>query len=253
MNLTSDLSQASPDIIERSVLQAFLDELSTRLHDGQRLPATNVELVHRGASPALLQSLALFTDNARRLPVTVHRRLAVALNRDQIPSKLWLIDHLSDAMLLEDSRILIVGGWYGILPLLLQCLYPSWRIRTDVIDVDPAACEVASILSEGIVENLTITCKDAIDVDYREVVQEPHSVVVNTVCEHMSNFLDWFSLVQPGRLMALQSNDHVGCSEHTNCVSSLEAFETQAPLSKVYFRGILPLANFQRFMLIGRR
>jgi hypothetical protein len=235
------------------VLQPFLVELSTRLHDGQGLPATNAERVHRGASPALVQSLTSFTDNARRLDVTVHRRLATALNRDQIPSKLWLIDRLSDAMPLQDSHILIVGGWYGILPLLLQCLYPSWRIRTEVIDVDPAACEVASILLEGVVENHTITCKDAIDVDYREILQEPHSVVVNTVCEHMRNFLDWFSLVQPGQRIALQSNDHVGCSEHTNCVPSLEAFETQAPLAEVFFRGVLPLANFQRFMLIGRR
>ena len=253
MNETSDVSEVSPKAIERSVLQAFLDELSNRLYDGQGLPPTNAELVRRGASPALLQTLASFTDNARRLRVTVHRRLAIALNRDQIPSKLWLIDRLSDAMPLQDSRILVVGGWYGILPLLLQCLYPSWRIRTDVIDVDPAACEVASMLLEGVVENLTITRRDAIDVDYREVVQEPHSVVVNTVCEHMSNFLDWFSLVQPGQRIALQSNDHVGCSEHTNCVPSLEAFEAQAPLSEVYFRGILPLANFKRFMLIGRR
>ena len=252
MNEASDLCQAGTETIERSVLQAFLEELSTRLQDGQGLPATSAERVQRGASPALLQSLASFTDNARRLPVTVHRRLAVALNRDQIPSKLWLIDRLSDAMPLQGSHLLVVGGWYGILPLLLQCLYPSWRIRTDVIDVDPAACEVASMLLEGVVENLTITCKDAIDVDYREVVHEPQSVVVNTVCEHMSNFLDWFSLVQPGQRIALQSNDHVGCSEHTNCVPSLEAFESQAPLSEVYFRGILPLANFQRFMVIGR-
>jgi hypothetical protein len=253
VNETSDLCRAGTETTERSVLQAFLDELSTRLHDGQGLPGTSAERVQQGDSSALLQTLSSFTDNARRLGVTTHRRLAIALNRDQIPSKLWLIDRLSDAMPLQDRRILVVGGWYGILPLLLQCLYPAWRIRTDVIDVDPAACEVASILLEGLVENLTITCKDAIDVDYREVVQEPHSVVVNTVCEHMSNFLDWFSLIQPGQLIALQSNDHVGCSEHTNCVPSLETFEAQAPLSEVYFRGILPLANFRRFMLIGRR
>lgn len=253
MNETSVLSQATPETIERSVLQAFLQQLSTRLHNGRGLPASNAELERCEASAALLRSLASFTDNARRLDRAVYRRLAVALNRDQIPSKLWLIDRLSGTMPLPDSRILIVGGWYGILPLLLQCLYPSWRIRTHLIDVDPAACEVASILSAGVVENLTISCKDAIDVDYREVLQEPHSVVVNTVCEHMSNFVDWFNLIQPGQKIALQSNDHVGCSEHTNCVQSLEQFESQAPLSETYFRGMLPLENFQRFMLIGRR
>lgn len=54
-------------------------------------------------------------------------------------------------------------------------------------------------------------------------------------------------------MVALQSNDHRGCCEHTNCVDSLEDFESHAPMLQVHFRGTLPLANFRRFMLLGVR
>jgi hypothetical protein len=235
------------------VLEVFLDGLSTRLRAGQGLPSSVPDDILEPASLEMRRRLTLFTDNARRLPSSVHQRLATALNRDQIPSKLWLIDCLSDVMPLQESHIMVVGGWYGILPLLFRCLHPSWRVRTDLIDVDPAACEVAATLLDSVVENVTIACKNALAFDYREIRQEPRSVVVNTVCEHMSDFVDWFSLLQPGQQIALQSNDHIGCSEHTNCAASLQVFEKQAPLAETHFRGTLPLANFRRFMLIGRR
>lgn len=231
------------------VLEEFLLRLSSSLSSGRGLPETGPEV----ADPDLRRRLSLFMRNAQCLPESVHGRLAVALNRDQVPSKMWLIEHLASSMRLQGSRILVVGGWFGVLPLLLQCLYPSWRIRTDLIDLDPAACEVARTLLEGVVEDSTIACRDAKEIDYVEFRREPRGIVVNTVCEHMSDFADWFERIQPGQAVALQSNDHRGCSEHTNCVASLEELEAQAPMAEKCFRGTLPLANFQRFMLIGRR
>jgi len=246
-------SQAIAGATDREALETFFAGVSTGLSQGQGLPSTIPETVERLSSPELLQRLRLFTNNVRRLPESVHGRLAIALNRDQVPSKLWLIDRLSATMPLADSRFLIVGGWYGILPLLLQCLHPSWHMETDLVDVDASACEVAALLLDGIVDDLNITCMDAKELDYREFRRVARGVVVNTVCEHMSDFVDWFRLVQPGQRVALQSNDHKGCSEHTNWVVSLEALEAQAPLAEVHFRGTLQLANFRRFMLIGRR
>lgn len=234
---------------DRGPIEAYLLGLSASLSAERGLPTTGPQV----ADPDLRRRLKRFASNAGRLPETVHCRLAVALNPDQVPSKMWLIEHLAGSVPLEGSRILVVGGWFGVLPLLLQCLYPSWRIRTDLIDLDPAACEVASILLKGVVEDATITCGDANDVDYGGFRRAPRSIVVNTVCEHMSDFVDWFGRVPPGQAIALQSNDHRGCPEHTNCVASLEELEAQAPLSKTRFRGTLPLASFRRFMLIGYR
>lgn len=234
---------------DAGAIEEFLLRLSFSLSAGRGLPATGPEV----ADPDLRRRLTSFVSNARRLPENVHGRLAVALNQDQVPSKTWLIEHLAGSMPLQDSRILVVGGWFGVLPLLLQCLYPSWRIRTDLIDVDPAACEVASTLLEGVVDDATITCCNANEIDYVEFRREPRGIIVNTVCEHMSDFTDWFARLQPGQAIALQSNDHAGCSEHTNWVASLEELEAQAPLVETRFRGTLPLAAFQRFMLIGRR
>jgi hypothetical protein len=230
-------------------IEGFLLRLSSSLSAGRGLPAADPEVTE----PAVRRRLTSFVANAKRLPESVHGRLGVALNQDQVPSKIWLIEHLSSSMSLQDSRILVVGGWFGVLPLLLQCLDASWRIRTDLIDLDPAACEVASTLLAGVVEDVTITCHDAKEFDYVEFRREPRGIIVNTICEHMHDFRDWFERVQPGQAIALQSNDHRGCSEHTNCVASLEELEAQAPLAETHFRGTLPLAHFQRFMLIGRR
>lgn|GEM_PF-5133701 len=234
---------------DTEMIEGFLLRLSSSLSAGRGLPAAGPEV----ADPDLRRRLTSFVSNAGRLPENVHGRLAVALNQDQVPSKLWLIEHLAGSMPLQDSRILVVGGWFGVLPLLLQCLYPSWRIRTDLIDLDPAACDVASTLLEGVVDDASITCRNANEIDYVEFRREPRGVIVNTICEHMSDFADWFERIQPGQAIALQSNDHRGCSEHTNCVASLEELEAQAPLVETRFRGTLPLAAFQRFMLIGRR
>ena len=41
--------------------------------------------------------------------------------------------------------------------------------------------------------------------------------------------------------------------EHYNCVADIEAFERQAPLATVLFRGAMPLKKYTRFMLIGYR
>jgi hypothetical protein len=237
---------------EHAALEWFLEALSSSLRENRGVPSTSNERLEAFGDPGLRGSLMRFTSNALRLPPSVHHRLAVALNRDQIPSKLWLIEQLASAVPLHGSHILVIGGWYGILPLLFQCLYPSCDIRTRLIDLDPAACGVAAVLLEGVVEDCAIACNNASEIDYEDIRRDPYAIVVNTICEHMSDFPDWFKLLRRGQRVALQSNDHVGCSEHTNCVASLEDFEAQAPLSETSFRGTLRLATFRRFMLIGR-
>jgi hypothetical protein len=237
---------------DQVALELFFQGLSTSLladREPRTYPGRALDL----SSPELKRRLILFETNVGRVPKRLHQRLSVALNRDQISSKLWLIEHLAASTSLLESRLLVIGGWYGIFPLLLQCLYTSHEIRMDLIDCDQLACEVAASLLQGIVEGITVTCKNACEVDYEEFRRERHTIVVNTICEHMSDFSDWLQLVPKGQGVALQSNNHWGCSEHVNCVASLEAFESQVSLSQLYFRGTLPLENFMRFMLIGRR
>ena len=240
------------DVSVRSELAGFFRELSTALREERGISAAE-ELVQSLASPELRERLSLFLNNARKLPETSYPRLATAVNEDQIPSKLWLIEHLGQVIELQESHFIVIGGWFGILPLLLKCSYPSLRIRTHVVDIDPAACLVAETLLSGVVEDIAIECKNANQLDYRAIRRESHCTVVNTICEHMSDFVAWFNLLLPGQWLVLQSNNHWGCCEHVNCVASLEDFEAQASLSETHFRGTLDLANFRRFMLIGCR
>ena len=49
-------------------------------------------------------------------------------------------------------------------------------------------------------------------------------VIVNTSCEHIEAFSDWFDSPPSGPLLVLQSNDYFSCDEHINCVNMLDEF-----------------------------
>jgi len=51
--------------------------------------------------------------------------------------------------------------------------------------------------------------------------------------------------------LVVQSNNNYEHEEHINCVSSLEEFAEQTPMSIVLYAGELKLKNYTRFMRIG--
>ena len=75
--------------------------------------------------------------------------------------------------------------------------------------------------------------------------------IINTSCEHIENFEEWYSKIPAGKLICLQSNDYVAIEEHVNCVKDSLHFAEMAPLSKVLFTGELPLEKYTRYMRIG--
>jgi len=83
------------------------------------------------------------------------------------------------------------------------------------------------------------------DFDYTKV-----DTVINTSCEHVENFSNWYDKVPQGRLVVLQSNNYFEHDEHINCVDSLEEFKKQCPMD-IVFSGELELPLYKRFMLIG--
>lgn len=179
-------------------------------------------------------------------------RLATSFNEDQVESKLWLVDQLAEAINLSEHDVVILGAWYGVLALILEQAAPRPPARVVCVDIDQSTCEVAEQILSVLVPRVDVLRADMMDLDYSELCAERPTVFINTSCEHLPDFAGWRARVPVGARLVLQSNNHLGCPEHVNCVPDLSAFEEQARLSRVEYRGTLPLDQFQRFMLIGR-
>ena len=210
----------------------------------------------------ILEGMALYTRSAFQRDVlkTLLRRdepaLAEALNKNQIASKTWLADALFDAVGADLGSVLVLGGWFGVLPAIL--LHDARFTISNVtsLDVDPRCAGVALALNDSHVRagKFAAVTADMLDYDYagRENAEAP-KLVVNTSCEHLEAFDRWYERIPDGQLLALQSNDYFSCSEHVNCVPDLAAFQRQAPMRDVLFAGEHKLRRYVRFMLIGRK
>ena len=179
-------------------------------------------------------------------------RLATAFNADQIDSKLWLIEQLRRLVDPGEHRFVVLGAWYGVLAWLMDRVLPHPPRDVICVDIDEDACAMAGRLLAGVTPRPTVTRADMLALDHAALAAAGPTVFVNTSCEHIADFAAWRERVPAGAWLVVQSNDHVGCHEHVNCVPDVDAFARQVELSQTDYRGTLPLARFRRFMLIGR-
>lgn len=194
--------------------------------------------------------------------------LGNALNRRQTTSKLWLLDCLHAAAGGTLGTVHVLGGWYGVLAALIRNDPRFTYDRIVSIDIDPDCEQVASSLNVADTEAgrfLPVTA-NIYDLDYRDgelvvgrrnghpprVLVRP-DILINTSCEHLDRFDDWYGKLPGDMLLILQSNDYFAESEHINCVADLAAFRRQAPMRELLYAGELVLDKYTRFMLIGRK
>ena len=84
------------------------------------------------------------------------------------------------------------------------------------------------------------------------VTEEPDTII-NTSCEHIENFSEWYAKMPKGKLLVLQNNNYSELEEHVNCVNSVEEFAEQTPMKDVFFAGELDVGKYKRYMRIGIR
>jgi hypothetical protein len=84
----------------------------------------------------------------------------------------------------------------------------------------------------------------------KPIVDVPDTII-NTSCEHIENFSEWYAKIPDGKLVILQSNDYQEVEEHVNISPNLYSFAVQTPMSEVLYSGSLNLVNYNRFMRIG--
>lgn len=190
-------------------------------------------------------------------------------SRGQLRSKQWLVDELKKCDV-ELGTVFLCAGWYATLATML---FES-DIKVDKIrsfDLDPGCVDVAEVFNKPwFVDQWrfkSIT-QDIMDVDYDEhtwqywsnannrmsypIVDSPDTII-NTSCEHIPNFAEWYAKIPSGKLVVLQSNDFYEVKEHVNCVGSIEEFAAKAPMQNILYSGELDLPKYKRFMLIGYR
>ena len=230
---------------EHERLRIGLAALSEELRSGALQPSSTTA---ETGNAAFLGDLR---EALRPMPKAMWPRLATSVNEDQVESKLWLLEQLGRVDL-SQHRIVILGAWYGLLAMMMDRLLARPPAETCCVDIDPGTCELAREVLSILSSPPDVICADMLAMDYAELSAGRPTIFINTSCEHLANFAGWRDQVPTGAHLVLQSNNHLGCLEHVNCVPDIDAFERQARLSHVTFRGSLPLRRFTRFMLIGR-
>lgn len=151
-----------------------------------------------------------------------------AFSRFQIRSKITAANTLL-ATEAEFGDIWIMGGWVGVLPMLLtEKLYPN-RYNTIVsYDLD----NIANLAGEKLVNSTRYSAefKDIYALDYTNF----SGTVVNTICEHLDRFDIWQNQIPSNTLMLLQSNNMFGVvDDHVNCVSNMDDFVSRLDCKEI--------------------
>lgn len=188
--------------------------------------------------------------------------LADSFSQSQILSKGWLVQEVNK-LGLNLGHVFLCAGWYA--GVVFYKDFKFKKIRN--IDVNPQCKLIADELHRSLIiddwKYLSIT-DDVHNIDFKsykfQVVRKDGTIcelnetpdtIINTSCEHLSNFDTWYEKIPNGKIVILQSNNGYGIDGHINCVKDLDEFSLQTPMSQILFSGENKMPKFNRFMRIG--
>jgi len=186
--------------------------------------------------------------------------------RGQLESKLWLVRELQQCNI-PLGTVFICAGWYAtIATMLFESGIEVDKIRS--FDMDTTCASIAEVFNKPWVVDswkFKASYKDIHDIDFtgktpysvyksngeEQLLLDSPDTVVNTSCEHIENFEEWYAKIPDGKLVILQSNNFYDVEEHVNCVTDVDEFINTAPMTTVLYSGELALPKYNRFMIIG--
>jgi hypothetical protein len=155
-------------------------------------------------------------------------------SRDQIEAKRLLVNVLNKCFKGSYS-IAVIGGWHGILSLLLK-KYAQFNIRWMAsYDIDSECTQIAKTLGVG------AETEDMFRLDYTD-----YDIIINPSCEHVDK--DWIDKIPSGKIVVAQSTN-MNYKSHINKVDTLEDFKKQLGLSEI--KTIQIDKRYSRFTVIG--
>jgi hypothetical protein len=132
-----------------------------------------------------------------------------SVKKNQINSKLEIFKHIPN-----NSRVCIMGGWYGAPYLLANptCDYTF-------VDLDQQCAVIGKYLWQG--RPATFIEGDALLFD-----TSPFDVIINSSTEHMdkNGLADSLQRIQPGKKCILQNSNQRAVLDHINCFKSADEF-----------------------------
>ena len=185
-------------------------------------------------------------------------------SKGQMESKRWLVNEL-EKINEPLGTVFLCAGWYGSLAaFLFESNLEIDKIRS--FDIDESCAGIAETLNRSKTMDswkFKASTLDILGMDYPtthttyrsngtclELTEMPDTII-NTSCEHIENFDEWYSTIPEGKLVILQTNNYWEIPEHVNCSSDAEKFSKATPMSECFYLGELPLTQYSRFMKIG--
>lgn len=189
------------------------------------------------------------------------------ISKGQLDSKDWLITEASK-LNLKFGTVFLCAGWYATLAtLLLESNISIDKIRS--FDIDPSCAKIADTINRPwVMDNWKFKAitDDILSINYdthswqvwsnannrmsKPIVDSP-TTIINTSCEHIANFSNWYNKIPARKLVILQTNNYKEIIDHVNCSDSLDEFTKITPMSSVLFSGELVLEKYTRYMRIG--
>jgi hypothetical protein len=203
--------------------------------------------------------------------------LTDSFSRGQLRSKIWISDTINDLDIDLGDMVYVCAGWYGVMPAILFERNKVENILS--FDSDETTDNPADTLNkEQTIDGLRFKAvvKDIHSLKYRDESFEVNhyrysgvtefkttkqsmpakmeaSCVINTSCEHIEDFDNWWNDIPKGMLVIMQNNDFDDEDhEHADdTVSSLEEFSKRLNVSETLYEGTLALEEYNRYMVIG--
>ena len=224
-------------------------------------------LLQQQTSSQLVEGLRKYKDNTEFN--------ADCFSRGQLESKLWLVKELQKTKV-DLGTVFLCAGWYATLAtMIFESSIKVDKIRS--FDIDPKCAKIAEVFNKPWFEDnwrFKASNVDIMDFNWSEVpapsdgtignfyymtdlnskqvqMRDNPDTIINTSCEHISNFTEWYNKIPNGKLVVLQSNNYFEVDEHVNCSVDLDDFSRQTPMSTMLFTGELQLEKYTRFMKIG--
>ncbi len=189
------------------------------------------------------------------------------VSRGQLESKLWLVNTLKK-LDVDLGTVFLCAGWYGTLAtMIFESGVKVDKIRS--FDIDETTVDIAEVFNKTwFVDNWKFKSivDDINNINFHEhiwqfwsnannrmskpIVDRPDTII-NTSCEHIENFDEWYAKIPEGKLVILQSNNYFEVEEHTNCSETIGGFALQSPMKEELFSGELTLPKYKRFMRVG--
>jgi hypothetical protein len=199
--------------------------------------------------------------------VTETKIVEDSFSRGQLQSKLWLIKELKK-LNLELGTVFLCAGWYAILAtMMFESNLRVGKIRS--FDIDPDCQDIAEIFNKPWFMQqwrFKAIAQDIMAIDYNEhtwscwstanirmsyPITEAPDTIINTSCEHIDPFDEWYNKIPEGKLLVLQANNFVEVDEHVNTYNTLDEFSANVPMTQTLYTGELKLTKYTRYMKIG--